>query len=64
MTNDIHTSDDTIRSLKEEELAFVSGGLTIATYPVKAIRVGVMTAYVSNGQIVGVRLWDGPIKAL
>jgi hypothetical protein len=62
MINNVRASDDAIRSLKEDELALVSGGLTIATYPVRAIRVGALTAYVSNGELVGVGLPDGTIK--
>ena len=62
MINNIGTSDDAIRSLKEEELALVSGSLTMATTPVKAIRIFGLTAYVSNGELVGVGLPDGTIK--
>jgi len=60
----IGTSSGTtdIRTLQESELAVVNGGLALATYPVKAISLFGMTAYVSNGELVAVRLSDGTIK--
>jgi hypothetical protein len=43
------------RALGGEELDAVSGGLTMATYPVRAIKfLPNLTAYVSNGELVAV----------
>lgn len=43
------------RLLSGEDLDAVSGGLSMATYPVKAISfLPNLTAYVSNGELVAV----------
>jgi hypothetical protein len=44
------------RSLGGDELNAVNGGLSMATYPVRAIRfLPNLTAYVSNGELVAVQ---------
>lgn len=55
-------TDTGLRALRHDEIASVAGGLAVATYPVRAIRIFGLTAYVSNGELVGVRLPDGTIK--